>query len=193
MKVRCSWCGDDPLYIQYHDSEWGVPVYADRVLFEYLLLETFQAGLSWITILRKRQNFAQAFDQFDYQKIALYDAKKYDELIQNKGIIRNKLKIKSATGNANAFIKIQKEFGSFSTYIWSFSNNKPLNNNWASTDELPASTALSEKISKDLKKRGFKFVGATVIYAFMQAIGMVNDHMNKCFRHKEIEAQHHQM
>lgn len=193
MKVRCSWCGDDPLYIKYHDSEWGVPVYADRVLFEYLLLETFQAGLSWITILRKRQNFAQAFDQFDYQKIALYDAKKYDELIQNKGIIRNKLKIKSATGNANAFIKIQKEFGSFSTYIWSFSNNKPLNNNWASTDELPASTALSEKISKDLKKRGFKFVGATVIYAFMQAIGMVNDHMNKCFRHKEIEAQHHQM
>lgn len=193
MKVRCSWCGDDPLYIQYHDSEWGVPVYADRVLFEYLLLETFQAGLSWITILRKRQNFAQAFDQFDYQKIALYDAKKYDELIQNKGIIRNKLKIKSATGNANAFIKIQKEFGSFSTYIWSFSNNKPLNNNWAATDELPASTALSEKISKDLKKRGFKFVGATVVYAFMQAIGMVNDHMNKCFRHKEIEAQHHQM
>ncbi|WKK65473.1 DNA-3-methyladenine glycosylase I [Lutimonas zeaxanthinifaciens] len=193
MKVRCSWCGDDPLYIQYHDSEWGVPVYADRVLFEYLLLETFQAGLSWITILRKRQNFAQAFDQFDYQKIALYDAKKYDELIENKGIIRNKLKIKSATGNANAFIKIQKEFGSFSTYIWSFSNNKPLNNNWAATDELPASTALSEKISKDLKKRGFKFVGATVVYAFMQAIGMVNDHMNKCFRHKEIEAQHHQM
>lgn len=193
MKVRCSWCGDDPLYIQYHDSEWGVPVYADRVLFEYLLLETFQAGLSWITILRKRQNFAQAFDQFDYQKIALYDAKKYDELIQNKGIIRNKLKIKSATGNANAFIKIQKEFGSFSTYIWSFTNNKPLNNNWGATDELPASTALSEKISKDLKKRGFKFVGATVVYAFMQAIGMVNDHMNKCFRHKEIEAQHHQM
>ena len=185
-KVRCSWCGDDPLYVEYHDTEWGVPVYADHVLFEYLLLETFQAGLSWITILRKRQNFAQAFDNFDYQKIALYDERKCEDLIQNKGIIRNKLKIKSAIGNANSFIAIQKEFGSFSAYIWNFTNNESLNNNHQSVHEIPASTKLSEEISKDLKKRGFKFVGATVVYAFMQAIGMVNDHVKTCFRYKEL-------
>lgn len=189
-KVRCSWCGDDPLYITYHDSEWGVPVYADRILFEYLILEAFQAGLSWITILRKRQNFAKAFDNFDYQKIALYDDRKYIDLIQNKGIIRNKLKIKSAVINANAFLTIQREFGSFSTYIWNFTNHEPLDNNWERTDEIPASTKLSEEISKDLKKRGFKFVGPTVVYAFMQATGMVNDHINTCFRHKEVGVEH---
>ncbi|MCA0933517.1 DNA-3-methyladenine glycosylase I [Lutimonas saemankumensis] len=188
-KERCLWCGEDPLYLEYHDSEWGVPVYSDPVLFEFLLLETFQAGLSWITILRKRQNFAEAFDHFDFHEIALYDNEKLDELIKNKGIIRNKLKIESAVKNAKAFILIQKEFGSFSTYIWSFTNNKTLNNNWKPTDQLPASTKLSEDISKDLKRRGFKFVGATVVYAFMQAIGMVNDHVNTCFRHKEIMAQ----
>lgn len=185
-KERCLWCGEDPLYIEYHDSEWGVPVYSDRVLFEFLLLETFQAGLSWITILRKRQNFAVAFDHFDFQKIALYDDHKRDELVKNKGIIRNKLKIDSAIKNANAFILIQKEFGSFSNYIWGFTNNKILNNNWKPADALPPSTKLSEKISKDLKGRGFKFVGATIVYAFMQAIGMVNDHVNTCFRHKEV-------
>ena len=189
-KSRCSWCGEDPLYMTYHDKEWGVPVYTENVLFEYLLLETFQAGLSWITILRKRQHFSEAFDNFDYQKIALYDHKKYEELIENKGIIRNKLKIKSAVGNAKAFIEIQKEFGSFSTYIWKFTDHKPLNNNWESTDQIPASTKLSEEISKDLKKRGFKFVGATVVYAFMQAIGLVNDHVSTCFRHHEIRDEH---
>ncbi len=187
MKHRCEWVGNDPLYIAYHDSEWGVPVFDDSILFQFLMLETFQAGLSWITVLRKRENFRLAFDNFDYTKIATYDEKKYNELLSNSGIIRNKLKIKAAISNANVFINIQKEFGSFSNYIWRFIDYKPIVNNWKSINEVPSKTELSDKISKDLKNRGFKFVGSTVIYAHMQATGMVNDHTVDCFRHKEVE------
>jgi DNA-3-methyladenine glycosylase I len=185
-KNRCAWCGNDPLYIQYHDEEWGVPVYDDSKLFEFLILETFQAGLSWITVLRKRENFRKAFDNFDYKKIANYNDDKFDELIQDAGIIRNKLKIKATISNAIAFIKIQKEFGTFSNYVWKFTNKKPIVNNWKSMNEIPATTKLSDIISKDLKKRGFKFVGSTVIYAHMQATGMVNDHIADCFRYHEV-------
>ena len=186
MKKRCHWPGDDTLYQEYHDKEWGVPVYDDDKLFEFLILETFQAGLSWITILRKRENFRKAFDNFDYQKIALYNEEKYNELLQDAGIIRNKLKIKATISNAQAYIKIQEEFGTFSKYIWGFVNGKPITNNFKTKEEVPATTDLSDKISKDLKKRGFKFVGSTVIYAHMQATGMVNDHTTDCFRHKEV-------
>ncbi|RLD65377.1 MAG: DNA-3-methyladenine glycosylase I [Bacteroidetes bacterium] len=185
-KKRCSWSGNDPLYMSYHDEEWGVPVYDDDKLFEFLILETFQAGLSWITILRKRENFRKAFDNFDYQKIASYDENKFDELINDKGIIRNKLKIKATISNATSFIEIQREFGSFSKYIWGFVDHKPINNKWKSLNEIPATTELSDKLSKDLKKRGFKFVGPTVIYAHMQATGMVNDHVIDCFRYNEL-------
>ena len=185
-KNRCSWCGEDPLYIQYHDKEWGTPVYNDDKLFEFLILETFQAGLSWITVLRKRENFREAFDQFDYQKIAKYDDKKYHELLQNAGIIRNKLKIKATISNANAFMDIQKEFGSFSKYIWGFVNNKTIVNHWKTMKEIPATTEISDILSTDLKKREFKFVGSTVIYAHMQATGMVNDHVVDCFRFREV-------
>ncbi|PHS63447.1 MAG: DNA-3-methyladenine glycosylase I [Flavobacterium sp.] len=185
-KQRCSWCGDDPLYIAYHDHEWGLPVRDDRTLFEFLLLETFQAGLSWITILRKRENFRKAFDDFDYQKIANYSEEKIASLLQDAGIIRNKLKVNSAVTNAQNFIKIQKEFGSFSNYIWGFIDGKPIKNVLKTLAECPANTPLSDKISKDLKKRGFKFVGSTVIYAHMQATGMVNDHLVDCFRYNEV-------
>lgn len=184
-KKRCVWVGDDPLYIEYHDTEWGVPIYDDDTLFEFLILETFQAGLSWITVLRKRENFREAFDNFDYKKIAKYNEDKYEELLQNAGIIRNKLKIKATISNAVAFMEIQKEFGSFSNYIWKFTEGKPIVNIWKSINEVPANTELSTVISKDLKKRGFKFVGTTVIYAHMQATGMVNDHTTDCFRYKE--------
>ncbi len=186
MKNRCSWCGDDPLYISYHDEEWGVPVKDDDTLFEFLILETFQAGLSWITVLRKRENFRKAFDNFDYQKIANYGQKKIESLQQDAGIIRNKLKIKATITNAQAFMKVQEEFGSFSKYIWGFVEGKPIKNSWNSLSELPANTALSDTISKDLKKRGFKFVGSTVVYAHMQATGMVNDHVTSCFRYNEV-------
>lgn len=186
-KNRCGWCGDDPLYMEYHDTEWGVPVYDDAKLFEFLILETFQAGLSWITVLRKRENFRAAFDNFDYKKIATYSESKYEELLLNAGIIRNKLKIKATISNATAFMKIQQEFGSFSKYIWGFTNGEPIKNKANSLDEIPATTQLSELISKDLKKRGFKFVGSTVIYAHMQATGMVNDHITGCFRYKEVQ------
>ena len=185
-KKRCAWCGSDTLYVEYHDTEWGVPVYDDDTLFEFLILETFQAGLSWITILRKRENFRKAFDGFDYKKIANYNEKKYESLLQDAGIIRNKLKIKATITNAQAFIKIQQEFGSFSAYIWEFTNGKPIKNAYKSLDEVPATTELSDKLSKDLKKRGFKFVGSTVIYAHMQATGMVNDHTTECFRYNEV-------
>jgi len=185
-KKRCSWSGKDPLYVKYHDTEWGVPVYDDKKLFEFLILETFQAGLSWITVLRKRENFREALDNFDYQKIAKYKEEKFDELIVNAGIIRNKLKIRATISNAIAFINIQKEFGSFSKYIWQFVDGKPLINQWKSLEEIPATTELSDKLSKDLKKRGFKFVGSTVIYAHMQATGMVNDHVVGCFRHQSV-------
>lgn len=185
-KKRCGWCGNDPLYIEYHDTEWGVPLYDDAKLFEFLILETFQAGLSWITVLRKRENFREAFDNFNYKIIANYNEAKFNELIQNAGIIRNKLKIKATISNARAFMEIQNEFGSFSNYIWKFIENEPLKNEWNSLSELPAKTELSDIISKDLKKRGFKFVGSTVIYAHMQATGMVNDHLVDCFRYNEV-------
>ena len=185
-KIRCKWAGKDPLYMEYHDTEWGVPLYDDDKLFEFLILETFQAGLSWITVLRKRENFRKAFDGFDYKKIANYNAAKFDELLQNAGIIRNRLKIKATISNAVSFMEIQKEFGSFSKYIWGFTNGKPIKNSWESMEEVPANTSLSDTISKDLKKRGFKFVGTTVIYAHMQATGMVNDHTTDCFRYSEV-------
>jgi len=174
------------LYVDYHDDEWGVPVYEDEKLFEFLILETFQAGLSWITVLKKRENFRTAFDNFDYKKISDYGEDKFEELITDSGIIRNKLKVRATISNAQAFMKIQKEFGSFSKYIWGFVNGKPIVNNWKTLNEIPATTELSDKISKDLKKRGFKFVGSTVIYAHMQATGMVNDHITDCFRYKEV-------
>ncbi len=186
MKSRCFWVGKDPLYIEYHDTEWGVPIYNDAKLFEFLILETFQAGLSWITVLRKRENFRKALDNFDYQKIAKYDDKKYKSLLQDVGIIRNKLKIKATISNAKAFMEIQNEFDSFSKYIWNFTNGKPIKNKFVKREDVPATTVLSDKISKDLKKRGFKFVGATVLYAHMQATGMVNDHTTDCFRYHEV-------
>jgi DNA-3-methyladenine glycosylase I len=187
-KQRCSWCGTDSLYITYHDEEWGVPVYDYRKLFEFLTLETFQAGLSWITVLRKRENFRKAFDNFNYKKIARYTDDKFEELIQDAGIIRNRLKVKAAISNASAFMKIQDEFGTFSKYIWNFTNGEPVQNSFEKLDDIPAKTTLSDAISNDLKKRGFKFVGSTVIYAHMQATGMVNDHVTSCFRYKEISA-----
>ncbi len=185
MRKRCFWVSEDPLYIEYHDKEWGVPVYDDAVFFEFLILETFQAGLSWITILKKRENFREAFDNFDYKKIATYSETKYESLLQNAGIIRNKLKVRSAITNAQLFMDVQKEFGSFSDYIWSFTNGKPIINAFEKREDVPATTPLSDQISKALKKRGFKFVGSTVIYAFMQATGIVNDHTTDCFRYKE--------
>lgn len=180
-KIRCSWCGNDPLYQQYHDQEWGKPVYDDAIFFEFLILETFQAGLSWITILRKRNNFRIAFDDFDYRKISKYNDNKIQELLVNEGIIRNKLKINAAISNAKLFIEIQKECGSFSDFIWKYTNKKQINNRPNSTTDLVATSALSDQISKDLKKRGFKFVGSTVVYAFLQATGIINDHVADCF------------
>jgi len=185
-KHKCGWGVGDPLYEAYHDEEWGVPVYDDDTLFEFLILETFQAGLSWITILRKRENFRKAFDDFDYKKIAKYNQKKIDELLQDAGIIRNKLKINATIFNAQAFMNIQEEFGGFSTYIWRFVDGKPIKNKLKDYRDSPANTPLSDTISKDLKKRGFKFVGSTVIYAYMQATGMVNDHEVGCFRYHEV-------
>jgi len=183
---RCGWCGNDPLYIAYHDTEWGVPIYDDATLFEFLILETFQAGLSWITILRKRENFRSAFNEFDYKKIADYKQDKIDSLLQDAGIIRNKLKINATISNALLFMEVQKEFGSFSKYIWAFVDGKPIANAFKTSKEIPPNTALSDRLSKALKKRGFKFVGSTVIYAYMQATGMVNDHGTSCFRYREV-------
>jgi len=185
--TRCSWCEEDPLYIEYHDTEWGVPLRDEQKLFEFLILETFQAGLSWIIILRKRENFRKALDNFDYKTIALYEEEKITELLQDTGIIRNKLKVKATISNAIAFMQIQTEFGSFNKYIWSFVNNIPIQNDNKSISEVKASTTISDKLSKDLKKRGFKFIGPTVIYAYMQATGMVNDHTIDCFRHQEVQ------
>jgi DNA-3-methyladenine glycosylase I len=179
---RCGWCLSSDLYKEYHDEEWGVPVYDDQKLFEFLILETFQAGLSWITILNKRENFRTAFDDFDYKKVANYPEEKIQELMLDAGIIRNQLKIRAAVSNAVAFMKVQEEFGSFSKYIWNFTDGKPIDNKRQSLKEVPATSPLSEAISKDLKKRGFKFVGSTVVYAHMQATGMVNDHVEDCWR-----------
>jgi DNA-3-methyladenine glycosylase I len=185
-KYRCGWCEGNPLYEAYHDKEWGVPVYDDETLFEFLILETFQAGLSWITVLRKRENFRKAFDDFDYKKIAQYQQTKIDSLLQDVGIIRNKLKVNATITNAQAFMKIQEEFGSFSKYIWGFVDGKPIKNTYQTLNNVPANTPISDMLSKDLKKRGFKFVGTTVVYAHMQATGMVNDHVKDCFRHNEV-------
>lgn len=185
-KIRCSWPTDNKLMIKYHDKEWGKPVHDDKKLFEFLLLEGFQAGLSWSTILNKRENFGKAFDNFDFYKIVKYNKRKINSLMQDAGIIRNKLKIESAVSNAKAFLEVRKEFRTFNKYIWGFVNGKPINNKRKSLKDLPASTKLSDKISKDLKNRGFKFVGSTIIYAHMQATGMVNDHTTNCFRYKEI-------
>jgi DNA-3-methyladenine glycosylase I len=181
-KIRCGWCEKDDLYREYHDQEWGNPVYDDATLFEFLVLETFQAGLSWHTILKKRAHFKTAFDQFDYVKIAAYGEDKIQELMQDAGIIRNLLKIRASVSNAQAFIKVQNEFGSFSTYIWQFTGGKPIVNHWESLRDIPAYTSLSDAVSKDLKKRGFKFVGTTVVYAHLQATGMVNDHLLSCWK-----------
>lgn len=189
-KHRCGWCAGDALYEAYHDTEWGVPVYDDATIFEFLILETFQAGLSWITILRKRENFREALDNFDYKKIANYGEDKLEELLNNPGIIRNKLKVYATVTNAQAFMKIQEEFGSFSKYIWGFVNHKPIQNAVEYYKEAPATTAISDALTKDLKKRGFKFTGSTVVYAHMQATGMVNDHEVACFRYKEVNALH---
>ena len=180
--TRCAWCEKDDLYRKYHDEEWGKPVYDDATIFEFLVLETFQAGLSWYTILSKREHFRKAFDQFDYQKIANYPEEKLATLLENPGIIRNKLKIKATVTNAQAFIKTQEEFGSFSKYIWGFVDGKPIDNKPKSLSEVPATTAISDALSKDLKKRGFKFTGSTVMYAHMQATGMVDDHVADCWK-----------
>lgn len=185
-KKRCGWCVGNALYEHYHDTEWGVPVFDDQTLFEFLLLETFQAGLSWITILKKREHFRQAFDDFNYQTIANYNQTKLESLMQNPGIIRNKLKIASSVTNAKSFIQVQNEFGSFSNYIWKFVDGQPIKNKVYNYKTAPATTALSDTISKGLKKRGFKFVGSTVVYAHMQATGMVNDHEIDCFRYHEV-------
>lgn len=180
-KNRCAWCEKDDLYRKYHDKEWGKPVYDDETLFEFLILETFQAGLSWYTVLAKRENFRKAFDNFDVKKVAKYSDVKLQILSEDTGIIRNKLKIKAAVTNAQAFIKIQEEFGSFSKYIWDFVDGKPIDNHPKTLKDVPATTEISDKLSKDLKKRGFKFVGSTVVYAHMQATGMVNDHVSACW------------
>ncbi|GEL09992.1 DNA-3-methyladenine glycosylase I [Flavobacterium glycines] len=184
-KTRCSWCEKDDLYRKYHDEEWGIPVYDDAKLFEFLILETFQAGLSWYTVLAKREHFRVAFDNFDYKKIVNYSEDKIEELLLNPGIIRNKLKVRATISNALAFMKVQEEFGSFSKYIWGFVDGKPIDNKLQSLKEIPATTLLSDTISKDLKKRGFKFVGSTVVYAHMQATGMVNDHIESCWTRQQ--------
>lgn len=183
-KTRCAWCEKDDLYRDYHDNEWGNPVYEDDKLFEFLVLETFQAGLSWYTILKKRDNFHKAFDQFNYKKIAQYGDAEIERLMQDAGIIRNGLKIKGTITNAIAFMETQKEFGSFSNYIWGFTDGKPIDNNPKTLKDVPAFNKISDALSKDLKKRGFKFVGSTVVYAHMQATGMVNDHVEECWKRK---------
>lgn len=182
MKHRCFWVTESKLYQDYHDFEWGKPVYDDATLFEFLILETFQAGVSWITILNKRENFRTAFDNFDYKKIAKYPESKFQKLMQDKGIIRNKLKIRSAITNAQLFIEIQNEFGSFSKFIWNYVNGVPIVNQFHKKEQVPVTTEISDRISKDLKKRGFKFTGSTIMYAYMQAVGMVNDHTTDCFK-----------
>jgi DNA-3-methyladenine glycosylase I len=182
---RCPWCGNDPLYMAYHDEEWGVPVRDDRTWFEFLVLEGAQAGLSWLTILKKRANYRRAFDDFDVRKVARYTPAKVEKLMQDAGIVRNRLKIESTISNAKAFIAVQKEFGSFDAYMWQWVNGVPLVNRPRTMKDVPASTALSDRISKDLKKRGFRFVGSTIIYAHLQATGVVNDHLVGCHRHPD--------
>ncbi len=185
--IRCGWAGEDPLYVRYHDEEWGVPVFDDRKLFEFLILEGAQAGLSWITILRKRENYRKAFAGFDPRKVARFDASDVRRLLGNPGIVRNRLKVEAAIRNARAFLEVQKEFGSFAAYSWAFVGGKPRHNAFRSLKEIPAKTGISDAFSKDMKKRGFNFVGSTILYAHMQAVGMVNDHLVGCFRHREVK------
>ena len=186
MTKRCKWADSNKLMKEYHDKEWGTPQYDDKNLYELLILEGMQAGLSWNTVLQKRNNFRRVFDNFDYNKIVRYKENKIEELMQNKGIIRNRLKIQSVITNAKSFINVQEEFGSFNKYIWDFVNNKSVHNTWKKLEDLPPNTELSNKISNDMKKRGFKFIGTTIIYSFLQAIGVVNDHTIDCFRYKEL-------
>ncbi|MGB3515185.1 MAG: DNA-3-methyladenine glycosylase I [Elainellaceae cyanobacterium] len=186
LHPRCSWVHDDPIEVAYHDKEWGVPLHCDRKHFEFILLDGFQAGLSWITILRKRENFRTAFDNFDPEVVAHYGEAKQQELLQNAGIVRNRLKVAAAARNARAFLKIQETYGSFDRYIWQFVEGETVQNTWATMDEVPARTPASDAMSKDLKQRGFTFVGSTICYAYMQAAGMVNDHTINCFRHREL-------
>lgn len=185
---RCDWCGTDSLYVDYHDKEWGVPVYDDHILFEFLILESMQAGLSWITILRKRENFRAAFDNFDPSKVATYKERKVSSLLKNAGIIRNELKIRAAINNANILLELQTEHGSFADYIWQFVEGTPINNAWKTQAHLPASTPLSDHMAKTLKKRGFRFIGSTICYSFMQAVGMVNDHLISCHRYRTCQS-----
>lgn len=186
-QTRCWWPGENLIYIAYHDEEWGVPLHDERQLFEFLILEGAQAGLSWITVLKKRNNYRKAMDDFDYEKIARYPKRKIESLLRNEGLIRNRLKMESLVRNARAFIAVRDEFGSFDSYLWDFVAGKPIVNHWKSMDEVPAKTPLAEAISKDLKRRGFNFVGPTICYAFMQATGVVNDHTTDCFRHKKCQ------
>ena len=185
-QIRCGWCGSDPLYVQYHDEEWGVPVYDNQALFAKLILDGAQAGLSWITILRKRENYYEAFDDFDPLKIARYDEAKFESLMNNAGIVRNRQKIRAAIKNAQAYLKIQEEVGSFSDFLWQFVEGYPLQNSWHTLADIPTKTPESEAMSKALKKHGFSFVGPTIVYAFMQAVGMINDHVVDCFRYEEV-------
>jgi DNA-3-methyladenine glycosylase I len=188
MKKRCEWCGDEPIYVAYHDDEWGLPVHDDRLLFEFLILEGAQAGLSWLTILKKRENYRKAFNAFDCERIANYTEADVARLLSDSGIVRNRLKIKSAINNARSVLGIQEEFGSLDTYLWRYVDGVPKQNAWKSMAEFPVKTELSDMMSKDLKKRGCNFVGSTICYAFMQAVGMVNDHTTDCFRHREIKS-----
>lgn len=187
MEQRCNWCLKDDLYTHYHDTEWGVPVHDDRVLFEFLILEGVQAGLSWHTVLKKRENYRIAYNAFNPQQVARYDEAKMNALLQNSGLIRNRLKIAASVNNAKRFLEVQQEFGSFNNYIWGFVDHQPIVNHFEQLGDIPATTPLSDKISQDLKKRGFKFVGSTIVYAHMQATGMVNDHLVSCFRHSEVQ------
>jgi len=187
MKPRCQWCGDDPLYVEYHDEEWGVPVKDDHKLFEFLILEGAQAGLSWITILKKREGYRALINNFDDTQVARYSDQKLESILLDERIVRNRLKVFGARKNALAFLKVQKEFGSFANYLWGFVDNKPIQNQWSTIQNVPATTAISDAISKDMKKRGFTFVGSTIMYAHMQATGMVNDHTSECFRYKECQ------
>jgi len=188
-KPRCAWCGSDPLYVRYHDEEWGVPSHDDRHLFEMLILEGAQAGLSWSTILNKRAGYRKAFASFDAGEVARFGAREFDRLMRDEGIVRNRLKIEAATKNARAFLQVQDQFGSFDAYIWRFVEGRPLRNRWQALSEVPASTPQSDAMSKDLERRGFSFVGSTICYAFMQAVGMVNDHVVTCFRHASLSGE----
>lgn len=191
QKTRCTWAGSDPLYQSYHDTEWGVPCFDDQRLFEFLILEGAQAGLAWITILRKRANYLKNFDDFDPRKVARYSQKRIEKLLQDPGIVRNRLKVESTVTNAKAFLLIQEKHGSFSDYLWDYVDGEPITNHWRTINQVPASTPLSDQLSKDLKKAGFRFVGTTICYAYMQAVGMVNDHTTDCFRHSEVKQLHH--